>query len=53
MKRFQIKYRDADPGCPVFSTTVKAYDRNHAEEKFLYGDEDSDGWVIVSITEVK
>ena len=49
MKNYTIRYRDADPGCPVFSTTVKAYSRDHAIERFLDSDDGDDGWIVVSV----
>ncbi len=52
MKRYRIRYRDPDPGCPVFSYIVRAYDREHAEERF-YETNDGDDWQLVSITELK
>jgi hypothetical protein len=48
-KRFRIRYRDLDPGAPDFSMIVKAYDREHAEEKFWDSGDGDDGWRIVSI----
>ena len=52
MKRYRIEYRDdCDPGCPIFKTTIKAYDREHAVERFLDAP-DGEGWEIISITEI-
>ncbi len=56
MKRYRIEYRDEDPGCPVFASTVRAHDRHDAEERFLYGSafgDDGDGWIVLKITEIK
>lgn len=50
MHKYRIRYRDPDPGCPVFSCVVSAYDAEHAEEKFR---EDGDDWLIVKIERVK
>jgi len=52
MHKYRIKYRDLDPGCPVFTMHVKAYDRGHAEELFWDSDSGDDGWLIVSIKKV-
>jgi len=52
MKRFRIVYRDLDPACPQFSTTIRAYDRTDAEVRFLDA-EDGDGWQIISISEAR
>ncbi len=52
LKKFRIRYTDVyDLGCPVFSTTVLAYDREHAEEEFF--DTPDQGWKIVSIKKVR
>lgn len=51
MKRYRIEYRDdCDPGCPTFTTHVRAYDREHAIERF-HDAPDGDGWEILKITE--
>lgn len=51
-KRWVIRYTDGD-GCPDFSWSCYAFDREHAEEKFLENDYDSfgdyTGWKILSI----
>ena len=53
MHRYEIQYTDvSDEGCPVFVWTCKAYDLEHAEEKFWEGP-DSDGWKILSIKRVR
>lgn len=49
MKKYRIHYTDqADPCCPTFCTVLKAYSKEHAEERFMSSG-DSDGWRIVSI----
>jgi hypothetical protein len=48
LKLFRIAYRDG-AGCPTFTQTCWAYDREHAEERFLDAP-DADGWEIISIT---
>jgi hypothetical protein len=51
MKTFVVRYRDAtDEGCPVFSCIIKAYDQEHAEDKFCETPS-NDGWEIVSVEE--
>lgn len=53
MKRlYRITYRCAlDPGCPLFVTTRRAHDREHAEE--LFYDPDDPDWTIVRIERVE
>jgi hypothetical protein len=52
MHTFEIEYTDAgDSGCPIFRCRIKAYDREHAEDKFWSG-EDCD-WEIVSVSRVR
>jgi hypothetical protein len=51
MNRYRIRYKDPDPGCPIFSTIIRAYDEAHAEEKFF--DTNDTDWEIVSIERVK
>jgi hypothetical protein len=52
VRRFRVAYRDdCDPGCPVFSCVIKAYDRDHVIEKF-HDAPDGEGWEILSITEI-
>jgi len=46
MKRYRVRYRDNDPCCPVFSCIVKAYDREHLEERLA--DFDYEGWKVLS-----
>lgn len=58
MKKFKITYvDDCDPGCPTFTTTVKANDKQQAEERFYERDNDgtweNGGWKILSCTEIK
>jgi hypothetical protein len=51
MNRYRIEYTDADdPGCPIFTTHVRAVDKLHAEERFF--DSDDQAWKIVSIARV-
>ncbi len=52
MKRYRIRYRDMDECCPMFSLVLKAYDREHAEERFWDMADGDDGWVILSIERV-
>lgn len=50
--RYKITYKDeSDPGCPVFSYSLWAYNQEHAESRF-YDSEDADGWEIISISVV-
>jgi hypothetical protein len=49
MRRFIIRYRDEDPGSPIFTASRIAHDKADAEEKFHDGYWDGGGWVIVSI----
>lgn len=52
MKRYRIEYRDdCDRGCPVFVTTVRGYDQDHAIERFRDA-ADGEGWEILKISEV-
>jgi hypothetical protein len=48
MKKYKIEYKDLDPGCPVFRCIVKAYDIDHAIEKFQ---SDGDNWEIIGIAQ--
>lgn len=50
MNRYRIKYHDPDPGCPVFSCIIRAYDQEHALELFF---DDGDDWIVDSVTLVK
>lgn len=51
MKRWRIEYRDdADDGCPVFTTHVRGYTREHAIERF-HDAPDGDGWEILKVTQ--
>ena len=53
LNSFCIKYRDdSDPGCPVFTTHVRAYDAEGARERFLDAP-DGEGWEIIEITQNK
>jgi len=53
LKRYRVSYRDdSDMGCPTFSCIVSAYDKRHAEEKFIESGK-SDGWEIVSVVLMK
>jgi hypothetical protein len=45
LKRYRIVYRDRDPASPAFSTIVKAYDAEDAEERWWERSEDTD-WRI-------
>jgi len=38
---------DSDPGCPDFTWRVRAYDREHAEQKFWTGGPLSGDWQAV------
>ncbi len=50
MKRYRIDYRDdSDPGCPIFTAYVRAYDRGHAIDRFLDAP-DGEGWEILEVT---
>jgi len=52
-RRYRVRYTDeSDTGCPVFSYTCRAFNREHVEERF-YDSPDADGWKIVSIERVK
>lgn len=44
---YQIKYRDLNPACPVFTWRRFAYDADHAMERWFDGPAD-DGWQLVS-----
>ncbi len=47
--KYIITYTDSDAeGCPDFTTTVRAYSEEHAEEKF-YDDDNDPNWKIISI----
>jgi hypothetical protein len=48
MKRYKIVYKDYDPGCPDLSLIVRAYNEEHAIDKFYADDDD---WQIISIKE--
>lgn len=52
LRRFRIRYRDASPEAPIFTTTMRAYDREHAEEKFWDSDSMDQDWEILSIVEI-
>ncbi len=48
-KPFRITYTDdTDPGCPDFTTTVRAYDIEHAQELLC----EDIGWCVISIKRV-
>lgn len=49
MKRYRIVYKDLDPGCPDFRMVIRAYNEEHAIEKFYA---DGDDWVILSIERI-
>lgn len=51
MKRYRIRYRDGDPGCPTFTWTTRASSREHALELFREGP-DGEGWLILTIERV-
>lgn len=46
--RYEIEYKDPDPGCPVFEWRCWAYNSEHAIEKFYEGPEDND-WELLRI----
>lgn len=51
--RYRIEYRDdADPGCPVFTTYVRATSREHAIERF-HDAPDGDGWEILDVVRAR
>jgi hypothetical protein len=55
LKRYAIRYRDPDPACPIFVWYTKAYNRQHARDRFVESCGD-DGWedaIVESIVEVK
>lgn len=49
MRRYRITYRDADPGCPLFTWITRAYDEEHALRRFYESDDDPEGWIVVKI----
>ena len=50
--RYRFEYTDSDDGgCPTFTWSCWAYNREDAEERF-YDDEDQD-WTIVSCRRVR
>lgn len=53
MKSFRVEYRDEDPACPIFAMLVRAHDRDSAIERFWDIGADDDGWIVVSVKEVK
>ena len=48
--RYELEYRGADPGCPVFTQRVWAYNKESAVERF-YEDADT-GWVLLRLARV-
>lgn len=52
MLDYKITYRDEGPGSPTFTTRVRAYNREHAESKFLESGDGDDGWEILKIERV-
>jgi len=52
VKRYRITYRDADPGCPLFTWVTRAHDEEHALRRFYESDDDPEGWVVVKIERV-
>lgn len=57
LRKFRITFRDSDPAAPVDRMTTRAYDREHAEEKFWDSIADSfgegdDGWTILKIEQL-
>lgn len=49
---YRIRYRDADPSCPIFSLSLWAYCEEHAREKFDTGPDEGE-WHIVSMARVQ
>lgn len=56
LKKYSVSYTDdGDPCCPVFTTTVKAFNKERAEMKFYdraaaeAPEWENGGWKIVSI----
>ena len=53
MIRFKIHYKDKlDDCCPVFTTIIKAYSKEHAIELFFNDPYDTD-WIIINIQKIK
>lgn len=51
---YVIRYRNKDDdACPVFAWHCRAYDRDHAVEKFWDTGDGDDGWDILSVERVK
>jgi hypothetical protein len=52
LKNYVIEYR-SDPSCPIFKWRCKAYDVEHARDRFIESDFDTFGdwtdWEIISI----
>jgi hypothetical protein len=52
MNRYRIHYRDKDPCCPVFRCIIRAYNREHAEEKFWEADPNDMDWTLIKIERI-
>lgn len=53
LKLYRVTYTSSiDDGCPTFSCRIRAYDREHLEDKFFSNPDDLD-WKILSVTRVK
>jgi hypothetical protein len=49
---YALTYTDSsDPGCPRLTWRTWAYNLEHAELKFVEG-EDSDGWTVLDVARV-
>jgi len=53
MKRYRVTYTNSiDDGCPNFSCVIRAYDREHLEDKFFSNPDDLD-WKILKVERLK
>jgi aminoglycoside N3'-acetyltransferase len=52
LKTYRVTYRDPDPCAPNFTCLKRAYDKEHAETKFIESC-DGDDWQIVRIDLVR
>jgi len=51
LRRYRVRYADLDPGSPVWTTAIRAWDALHAEEVFWDQGPDND-WEIISVEEI-
>lgn len=51
-KLFEVTYRGEEQDAPTNTWRCRAFDADHAEDKFVCGSED-DGWRVLSVRQVR